>query len=124
MELAAVLVVVLLAVFAIALVPYFIALRAMRPLLADLPRTDERITTGEQFQRIATSVSPKVLWLGGVGGVLMIVGNLMTVFDPLSEGRTVSTFPWQLFGVLVGAALTGYFVYLGILRRKSQARPN
>lgn len=117
---AVVIIVVAMTVFGMALLPYFWVLRAMRPLLVGLPPTDQRITAGEQIQRLATAISPKVLWLGGAGGVLMIVGNLMTVVDPLSESPRPPGFPSQVFGMLVGAALTGYFVYLAILRRKSR----
>ena len=118
-EFAAGFIVIFLGWIAIALLPYFHAVRAMRLLLADAPRTEERITIGEQFQRLAGAISPKVLWLGGAGGVLMIVGSLMTIGDAMSEGRTVLWFPWQLSTLVVGALLTSYFIYLGTLRRKA-----
>ncbi|HEY6259036.1 MAG TPA: hypothetical protein VIY51_24935 [Xanthobacteraceae bacterium] len=123
-EFIAVFVMTLLAVIAIAFLPYFFAVRAMRPLLAGAPRTEERIATGERLQRIAQTVSPKLLWLGGAGGIMMIVGNLMTIADEISGGRAVFVFPWQIFGLVVGALLTSYFVYLGILRKRSKVGAN
>lgn len=110
-----------LVVIAIALLPYFYALRAMRPLLAGVPRTDERITTGEQFERLAGAVSPKLLWLGGAGGMMMIVGSLMSFGDAMADGHSVFRFSWQISTLGFGALLTGYFVYLGMLRRKAGA---
>jgi hypothetical protein len=118
--LAAGFIVVFFVVIAIALLPYFYAVRAMRPLLAGAPRTEERITIGEQFQRLAGAISPKVLWLGGVGGTLMTVGSLMTIGDALSEGRSAFGFPWQISTLVVGALLTSYFIHLGTLRRKAR----
>lgn len=112
--------VILAVAIAVALGPYLFAVRAMRPLLAAAPRTDERITTGEQLQRLAGAVSPKLLWLGGVGGIMMMVGSLMTLADAMAEGHSVLRFPWQVLTLVFGALLTGYFVYLGRLRRKAR----
>jgi len=118
-EFAAGFMVLFLVVIALALFPYVYAVRAMRLLLAGAPRTQERITIGEQLQRLAGAISPKALWLGGVGGILMIVGGLMSIGDAMSEGRSVLRFPWQIFTLTNGALLTGYFIYLGTLRRKA-----
>ena len=113
-------IVILVVAMAIALLPYFFAVRAMRPLLAEAPRTDERITTGEQLQRLAGAISPKLLWLGGAGGIMMIVGSLMSIAATVAEGHSVFRFPWQILTLVFGALLTSYFVYLGRLRRKAR----
>lgn len=119
----AVFAVVLAGSFAVALVPYLIAMRAIRPLLTGLPRTDERITMNEQLQRLAGAISPKVLWVAGVSGCLSIIAAFVSIADELAEGRAGSMLPqtlWLVFGVL----LTSYFIYLIILRRRAKAGAN
>lgn len=88
-------------------------------------RTDERITFGEQLQRIAGAISGKVLLVGGIGGAMMIIGNLMTMVDAISEGRAGIAVYGPAVGLIFGVLLTSYFGYLANLRRKLQhsARP-
>ena len=47
--------------------------RALRPLLADAPRTEERIKVAEQLPVIATAVSTQWLVIGLVSAVAMMV---------------------------------------------------
>jgi hypothetical protein len=123
-ELVAVAAVTVLAVIPIVIAPHLYLVRAMRPLLANLPRTDERITVSEQLQSLAGAISVKLLWLGGIGGVMMIIGNIANLAEVISEGRAGSRLYGPLFGLLIGALLTSYFVYLAVLRSRLNRRPN
>ena len=121
-ELVAVVAVTVLAVIPIVIVPHLYLVRAMRPLLANLPHTDERITVNEQLQSLAGAISVKLLWLGGIGGVMMIIGNIANLAEVISEGRAGSRLYGPLFCQLIGAVLTSYFVYLAILRTRLKRR--
>jgi hypothetical protein len=55
------------------------------------------------------AISGKLLWSGGTGGVLMIIGNIVSLAGVISQGRVGSLLYWPVFGLLVGALLTSYF---------------
>jgi hypothetical protein len=108
----------LLAVIPIAILPQIKLMRDIAPLLAGLPRTDERITLGDQLHTLAAAISVPLLVLGGIGGSAMIIVNALSVIDAIAEGRGGSRPLWPLFGLAVGLLLTSYFAYLAILKRK------
>jgi hypothetical protein len=114
----AIVLVTLLAVVLIAIVPHIYLMRTLRPLIADLPRTDERITLGDQFHSLAAAISGKLLWLGGIGGGMMIIGNIVSIVDVIAEGRDGSKLLWPIFGLVFGALLASYFAYLALLKAK------
>jgi hypothetical protein len=60
--------------------------------------------------------------LGGVGGALIAAANIKSMFLALAEGRIGLDIVWSLLGLLVGAALTSYFAYLAILKRRLRHR--
>ena len=66
-------------------VPQIYLIRALRPLLADAPRTNERITMREQLPKIAASVTGKVLVVGLVGGLGMMGGAVLMLLDAFFE---------------------------------------
>jgi hypothetical protein len=123
-EFVVVLAATLLAVVPIAILPHIKLMRTIAPLLADLPRTNEQITFGDQLHTLAAAISIPLLVLGLIGGSLMIIGNIMSIVDAIAEGRGGSRPFWPLFGLLVGALLTSYFVYLAVLRRRLKRGAN
>jgi hypothetical protein len=122
--LVAILALTVLAVIPLVIVPHFYLVRAMRPLLADLPRTDERITFNEQLHSLAGAISSTLLWLGGIGGVMMMIGNIVSLADAISEGRAGSRLYGPVLGLLLGAVLTSYFGYLAVLKAKLKRNAN
>jgi hypothetical protein len=108
----------------IAIVPHIYLVRTMRPLLADLPRTDERITLRDQLQSLAAAISGKLLLLGGIGGGMMVIGNIVSIVDAIAEDRGGSKLYWPIFGLVFGALLSSYFAYLAVLRAKLKRRAN
>jgi hypothetical protein len=123
-EFVAVLALTLLAVIPIAILPQIKLMRAIAPLIADLPRTDEQITFGDQVHTLAAVISVPLLVLGGVGGSAMIIVNALSIIDAIAEGRGGSRPLWPLFGLAVGLLLTSYFAYLAILKRRLKRGAN
>jgi hypothetical protein len=108
----------LVAIFVACLLMTIYALQPLRPLLAALPRTEERISVNERVGSVGRSISPKVLAVGIVSGPVVVITNTLTVAHALYEGRLEITALWNAlvgFGALV---LTAYFIWLVILRRR------
>jgi hypothetical protein len=117
-EFIAILAMTMLGAVPIVILPHIYLVRTLRPLLADLPRTEERISLGYQLRSLAAAVSLPLLLLGALGGGLMIIGNVISIVDVVAEGRGGSKLYWPIFGLLFGALLTSYFAYLAMLKRK------
>jgi hypothetical protein len=122
-ELIAILIVTALAVIPIVIVPHIYLVRTMRPLLAELPRTEERITLRDQLQSLAGAISGKLLLLGAIGGSMMVIGNIVSIVDAIAEGRG-GGFYSSIVGLVIGALLTSYFGYLAVLKRKLKRKAN
>jgi hypothetical protein len=101
--------------------PQIYLARALRPLLADAPLTDERIKLGEQLPKIAGAVSTRLLVVGLISGFGMMLAGGLPVLDAFLEGHLAggALFSSSIFEV-VGGLLTFYFIHL--LRLKTKAR--
>jgi hypothetical protein len=91
-------------------------MRSLQPMLATLPRTEERITPREQVETIAKRVSGKVLLLGIVSGPLMTLSQILPVIDAMQQGHLGFALAWHLIPCLFGALLSGYFAWLLAIR--------
>jgi hypothetical protein len=99
--------------------PQIYLARSLRPLLADAPRTEERIKVAEQLPKIAASVSGKVLAIGLVSALGMIVSAGLLLLDAFMEGRLAgSALYTSSFLLVAGGLLTSYFIYLIRLKAK------
>ena len=101
-------------------VPQIYLARTLRSVLSDAPRTDERITLGEQLPKIAASVSGKVLVVGLIGGLAMMSGGIAQMFDAFLEGHLARSAPANAAIFIMGGLLGSYFVYLLRLKAKSK----
>jgi len=103
-------------------VPQIYLARALRPLLADAPRTDERIKLAEQLPAVAAAVSTKLLVIGLVSAVAMIVASGLLLLDGFLEGGHAGSalFSSSILAVM-GGLLTFYFIFL--LRLKAKVKP-
>jgi hypothetical protein len=103
-------------------VPQIYLARALRPLLADAPRTDERIKLAEQLPMVAAAVSTKWLVIGLVSAVTMMVAGGLLLLDAFLEGRPAGSafFGSSIFAVM-GGLLAFYFIFL--LRLKAKVKP-
>jgi hypothetical protein len=114
--------VVMLLMAALIAVPQVYLARALRPLLADAPRTDERIKFAEQLPMVAAAVSTKWLVIGLVSAVAMIVASGLLLLDAFLEGGHAGSalFSSSILAV-IGGLLTFYFIFL--LRLKAKVKP-
>jgi hypothetical protein len=70
----------------------------------------------ERLEPTARTLPVALLALGGGGGILIFIGNLVNLAGPSPAGGPGRSLALTLISLLVGALLTGYFGYLGILR--------
>lgn len=95
--------------------------RRLRPLLADAPRTNERITVRHQLATAATSLSGKLLAVGLVAGLIATAAGLLLLLATMVlEGGDGLIPAASLIILIAGAMLTAYFVYL--IRLKANLR--
>jgi hypothetical protein len=113
----------LLGMLALALVPHVYLMRKIAPMLAQLPRAEKPMTLHEQLFGVAAVISNLHLALGGFGGLLVVIANVKTIVEYLSEGSVGTQLLWPGFGVVFGSLFAGYFLYLTILKRKLQRKP-
>jgi hypothetical protein len=99
-------------------IPQIYLARSLRPLLADAPRTAERIKIAEQLPTIAASVSSTVLVAGLIGGLGMMGGGGAMLVDAYYEGHLARGLAASLLLMLLGMLLTAYLVYLLRLKTK------
>jgi hypothetical protein len=114
-------VVVTLLIIPLIAVPQIYLARALRPLLADAPLTEERIKVSEQLSKIATAVSGKMLVIGLIAALAMVGSGSSLLLDAYVEGRLgVGAFIAAPSLMTGGLLLTAYFAYLMRLKAKMQ----
>jgi len=99
-------------------VPQVYLVRALRPLLAEAPRTSERIKIGEQLPKIAVAASKWVLAAGLVGGLGMIAAASLMLLDNFLDGDLTRRLLLPVILLVNGGLTSGYFVYLLRLRAR------
>jgi hypothetical protein len=103
--------------------PYFAlihlyTMRRLRPLLAGLPRSYERIASRDKSQSFASKVSFKLLLVMGVGGAAGCVGNGMIFVDAALEHRSIANQPVAWVAMAASALITARVAYFMILRAR------
>jgi hypothetical protein len=106
-------------------VPYFAAvhiysMRRLAPLIADLPRTDARITLPEGTQNLAAKASYKLIAVIGIGGVLGLLGNAMNLLTAYLEDRPATNPQMTYVNLVLCGFVTAYFITLLILKAKAK----
>ena len=101
--------------------PYLVALRLysvrrMRPLIAGLPRSDERISRRDVMQSFAAKSSFKLLALVGVAAALGFIGNGIMIAEAMLEHRPLAGQPFVWLTTIGCAYVAGRFLYLLTLR--------
>jgi hypothetical protein len=96
------------------------SMRRLRPLIAGLPRTNERITVCEGTSKFAVKASFKILLLMLLGPVLLIIANAMIVIGVTLDGRSLHNPHMMLFSTAMCALSAAYTSYLMILRMREK----
>lgn len=115
-------VVALAAMFAIAVVQHLYLMRKIEPVLAEVRRPGEHASLHEQIVGVATTITALPLTLGGVGGALIAAASIKSIALAFAQGTIGLDIIWSVLQLLVGAALTAYFAYLVILKRRLRQR--
>ena len=92
----------------------------LRPLLAGLPRSDQRITLRDSTERMAAKASNKFLAMVGVGAAMGLVGNAMTLILSIHDHRPIDVAAVAGTAALVlVVAYYGYIAFLKVRLRQS-----
>jgi hypothetical protein len=94
--------------------------RALRPVLANAPRTDERIRVAEQLAKIAVSGPGWVFAFALVGGLAAMSLSIVQMFDDFRAALLARSAPANAPLLIVGGLMIAYIVYLVRLRAKSK----
>jgi hypothetical protein len=71
----------------------------------------------EQFEGIARTLPFTLIVIGGGGGALIALANLIRLAQALRQGEPAGDLLWPLLSLAVGALLAAYFGYLATLKR-------
>jgi hypothetical protein len=112
--------IMLLPIVSLFAVPQIYLARVLRSVLADAPRSEERITVAEQLSKIAASVSGKVLVVGLLAGLAITSSGILLMADAFLDGHLARSAPPNAALFIAGGLLTCYFVYLLRLKAKSK----
>ncbi len=98
--------------------PHIYLIRALRPLLADAPRTNHRISMQEQYSKIASSVPRWLLIVGLFAGPCMMLGSVLCLVGAFVDEHLARSLLIYLPMIVMGGLLTVYNVHLFRLRAK------
>jgi hypothetical protein len=97
----------------------------LRPLVANLPPSDQRITFSENIQRFGVNVSNKLLVVMGIAAVTMFGSNAFAVTNELVSRGSIEN-PIHIVATLVSVPLMGHVAVLVVLkmrRRQNASTP-
>jgi hypothetical protein len=105
-------------------VPYVAAvhvysMRRLRPLIAALPRTRERITAREGAGKAAASMSFKLILLVFLGPALLVLANGLILIGAALDGRSLHNPAMFAFSTAMCLMSAGYATWLMILRKRA-----
>jgi hypothetical protein len=103
------------------IVPHVYFMRTAGPIIKDLPLTDQKFTTREQFGSVAKAMPKWLVYGGMVGGVLMLIGAMMSMYDLWSEGRPAARWISPIVSMTGGVLFVAYFSYLANLKKATKA---
>lgn len=87
----------------------------LEPLLAGLPRSNERIGIREGLQLYAANMSNKLLVIMGGSAAMMVAGEAANVAEAIFANRSIDTLP-LIVTAFASAVLAGQAAYLAVLK--------
>ena len=94
----------------------------LNPLLAGLPRTNERIGMREGFDRFADKVSIKLLAVMGFGAAAMLTGSAINMANFFATHRPLDQLPFLLVPAVASLIVGAQIAYLVVLRARQRRR--
>jgi uncharacterized membrane protein (DUF106 family) len=94
----------------------------LNPLLAGLPRTNERIGMREGFDRFAAKVSIKLLAVMGFGAAAMLTGSAINMANFFATHRPLDQLPFLLVTAVASLIVGAQIAYLVVLRVRQRRR--
>lgn len=92
----------------------------LNPLLAGLPRTNERIGVREGFDRFAAKVSIKLLAVMGFGATAMLIGSVINMAEFFVMHRPLDQLPYLLVPAVASLIVGAQIAYLVVLRLRQR----
>ena len=92
----------------------------LRPLIAGLPRTTERIRFAEQSQSFASKASIKLLVVMGIGATAVCIGNGAAIVSAVLSHQPLADSLVNAAALVLAGPATAYFAYLIVLRRRQR----
>ena len=95
----------------------------LRPLIAGLPRSNERITFRDGIERFAARVSNKLLVLMGVGAVMPVAANASILTAAIVSHRPIHDLPIKVAACVLAVSYLVFVAWIVIrrVRRVSKA---
>jgi hypothetical protein len=100
------------------IVPHVYLMRKLAPVVRNLPRSDQKFTVGQQFGGVARAMPKWLVYAGMAGGILMILGAFMGMYDLYSEARPAARWIAPMTSMAGGIIFVAYFAYLASLKKK------
>jgi hypothetical protein len=94
----------------------------LNPLLAGLPRTNERIGMREGFDRFAAKVSIKLLAVMGFGAAAMLTGSAINMANFFATHLPLDQLPFLLVPAVASLIVGAQIAYLVVLRVRQRRR--
>jgi hypothetical protein len=79
---------------------------------------DRSMSLRDQLEGVAESIPGWVVLLGGVGGVVIALGNLVSLSRAMAEGQSGTDLIWPVLAITFGLVLAGYFGYIALLKAR------
>jgi len=95
--------------------------RRLAPLIAVLPRSNERMTVREGIEHYAAKMSNRLLVLMGFGALMLLVGVVLHVAEAIFGGRSLDDLPF-IVSATASTLVVGQFGYLAILKLRLRRR--
>jgi hypothetical protein len=92
----------------------------LNPLLAGLPRTNERIGVRGGFDRFAAKVSIKLLAVMGFGAAAMLTGSVINMAEFFVMHRPLDQLPYLLVPAVASLIVGAQIAYLVVLRLRQR----
>ena len=95
----------------------------LRPLIAGLPRSNERVTFRDGIERFAARVSNKLLVLMGVGAVMPVAANASILTAAIVSHRPIHDLPIKVAACVLAVSYLAFVAWIVIrrVRRVSKA---